>query len=63
MISFLRTDYCPNFIKADVEKAKNNFDINFIEEEDISADTSTENCEQPDWMQLMKPNPNYEEIA
>jgi len=63
MITFLKTEHCPNFIKADIEKAKLNYDLYFVQEEDNSSDNSSENCDQPDWMQLIKPNPNYEEIT
>lgn len=58
MITFLKTEHCPNFIKADIEKAKLNYDLYFVQEEENSSGNSSENCDQPDWMQLIKPNPN-----
>ena len=52
--TFLETTVCPNFVKADVERAQAK------EPEKKSSDTESESedqeGEQPEWVQLMRPN-------
>jgi hypothetical protein len=61
MNSFLISDNCPNLLKADVEKAKQNFNLDNLYDP-VGNQFENEMSQQPDWMELIKPNPNYEEI-
>lgn len=61
MNSFLISDNCPNFLKADVEKAKQNFNVDNLDDP-VENQFENEMPQQPEWMELIKPNPNYEEI-
>ena len=61
MNSFLISDNCPNFLKANVEKAKQNFNVDNLDDP-VENQFENEMPQQPDWMELIKPNPNYEEI-
>ena len=58
MHKFLASDICPNFVKADVERARRCIDpeppIDQQVESDIDAD------EQPEWMSVVQPNCNFE---
>ncbi|CAC5375793.1 unnamed protein product [Mytilus coruscus] len=47
MESFLQTDVCPNFVKADIEKARKH-----ISDDNQEDDISSEQCEQPERMEL-----------
>ena len=58
---FLISDNCPNLLKADVEKAKQNFNLDSLYDP-VGNQFENEMSQQPDWMELIKPNPNYEEI-
>ena len=58
MQEFLQSNNCPNFVKADVERARKHIGI----DEDESDDDQLEDNEledQPEWMDLVKPNPHY----
>ena len=59
MESFLQTDVCPNFVKADIEKARKHINDDNLED-DIPA--TAEQCEQPEWMELIQPNPLYDDV-
>lgn len=58
MTDFLGSEHCPNFVKADVEKAKRRSPDN--EDSDSESELSDDNdVQQPDWMGLLQPNPDY----
>jgi hypothetical protein len=47
---FLLNDSCPNFVKADIERAKlGDNNVNFFDEEKVDDD------EQPEWVDLVQP--------
>ena len=50
--SFLKTDMCPNFIKADFERRKSH--KNHTDED--SDDDIFDGQEEPDWMDLIRPD-------
>ena len=57
MTGFLDSEHCPNFIRADVVKAKHK-----SPEHDSDSDSELSNddeVQQPDWMGLLQPNPDY----
>jgi hypothetical protein len=56
-----KSDNCPHLLKADVEKAKQNFNVDNLDDP-VENQFVNEMPQQPDWMKLIKPNPNYEEI-
>ncbi|CAC5388030.1 unnamed protein product [Mytilus coruscus] len=56
--SVLQTDVCPKFVKADTEKARKHISVD-NQEDDIPI--SSEQCEQPERMELVQPNPLYED--
>jgi hypothetical protein len=53
MKSFLLSLDCPNFIKADVEKAKQK--IEEQSNDNQNDDVLVESCDQPEWMELIHP--------
>ena len=55
---FLSSDCCPNFVKADVERAKKHEepDASNSEEENDNAEPE----EEPEWMTLLAPNPDFD---
>jgi hypothetical protein len=62
---FLNSDHCPNFVKAGVEKAKIHVDdelINNEDENDRFNSSVFDNSNQPEWMELVHPNKQFEEI-
>ena len=61
MKSFLESSDCPNFVKAEVEKAKQKVSE---EENDDCQDGGNmdEDCEQPEWMELIHPCKQYEDL-
>jgi hypothetical protein len=62
---FLNSDHCPNFVKADVEKAKIHVDnepINNEDENDQFNSSVFDNSIQPEWMELVHLNKQFEEI-
>jgi hypothetical protein len=61
MNSFLISDNCPNLLKADVENAKQNFNVDNLDDP-VENQLENEVPQQPDWMKLIIPNPNYEAI-
>ena len=56
-----KSDNCPHLLKADVEKAKQNFNVDNLDDP-VENQFVNEMPQQPDWMELIKPKPNYEEI-
>ena len=57
MTGFLDSEHCPNFIRADVVKAKHK-----SPEPDSDSDSELSNddeVQQPDWMGVLQPNPDY----
>jgi signal recognition particle subunit SEC65 len=61
MTSFLESDDCPNFVKADVERAKQKIDERYHEEEPEPQEQDTD--ETPEWMDIVRPNPNFDNIS
>ena len=56
--SFLNTDLCPNFVKADVERAKSHKKQN--DEDSCPSDNeNVDEQEEPDWMDLVRPVPTF----
>lgn len=57
-LSFLESDNCPNFVKADIERAKEKEK----EPDDLSQEHEVLNSDvpQPEWMEALRPNPNYD---
>ena len=51
---FLLNDSCPNFVKADIERAKlGDNNVNFFDEEKVDDDDDDD--EQPEWVDLVQP--------
>jgi hypothetical protein len=61
MKSFLLSLDCPNFIKADVEKAKQK--IEEQSNDNQNDDVLVESCDQPEWMELIHPCKQFEDLA
>lgn len=57
-LSFLESDNCPNFVKADIERAKEKEK----EPDNLSQEHEVLNSDvpQPEWMEALRPNPNYD---
>ena len=56
--SYLNTNLCPNFVKADVERAKSHKKQN--DEDSCPSDNeNVDEQEEPDWMDLVRPVPNF----
>ena len=62
MLLFLESDACPNFLKADVQKAIRKADGNHLEDEASDSDSCDSDIEQPDWMELIAPCDSYDDI-
>jgi tRNA A37 threonylcarbamoyladenosine biosynthesis protein TsaE len=58
MDNFLLSEDCPNFIKADVERARKHQHIENEDEEDVLD----ESIDQPEWMEAIRPNAEYDHI-
>lgn len=59
MSDFLKSDDCPIFVKADIERAKTNYSE---EEHDIKENHQQDEgdtIEQPEWAQLLEPHKEY----
>ncbi|CAG2201823.1 unnamed protein product [Mytilus edulis] len=56
---FLLTDYCPNFVKADVERANNAAQNGLVDDESDDDNSEFENMSQPEWIQVIKPNAEF----
>ncbi|CAC5370555.1 unnamed protein product [Mytilus coruscus] len=52
-IYFLLTGYCPNFVKADVERARNATQNGLMEDESDDDNSNFENMSQPDWIHVV----------
>lgn len=62
---FLDTDICPNFVKANIENARQNVTSQIIQDtnNDTSDKSNDYNPEQPDWMELIQPNAVYDDFT
>ena len=49
---FLISDNCPNLLKADVEKAKQNFNVDNLDDP-VENQFENEMSQKPDWMELI----------
>ncbi|CAG2201820.1 unnamed protein product [Mytilus edulis] len=56
---FLLTDYCPNFVKADVERANNAAQNGLVDDESDDDNSEFENMSQPEWIKVIKPNAEF----
>ena len=63
MLQFLETDACPNFLKADVQRAIRKANGNDLEEESLDSDSDECDIERPDWMELIAPAEMYDDIV
>ena len=63
MTTFLNGEHCPNFVKADVEKAKRHRPEEDIVKSDPDEANHDEGIEQHQWMDLSIPNSDYVEPA
>ncbi len=65
MQEFLQNDQCPNFVKADVERAKQRY-LGMEETNDNDNEDDNEQgdaiIDEPDWMQIVQPQAEFEEI-
>lgn len=61
-IEFLDLDTCPNFVKADIERAKFKQCENF---ENSSQENPPENncIDQPEWIEAIRPNSNFDDVV
>lgn len=57
MAQFLLSDECPNFVKADVERAKQKQNINYDSDTDEGLPASSQ---QPPWMGVIRPDAEYD---
>ena len=61
-LQFLASDQCPSFVKADVERAKNNYPSATNGDEEEDHDNAI-NSQQPEWMELLQPNTIYDDFV
>jgi hypothetical protein len=57
---FLTSDTCPNFLKADIEKAQQKAYDNIPSDDTSDSDND---IEMPEWMQLLQPNKKFQSLA
>ena len=61
LTDFLNSNHCPNFVKADIEKAK----LKTNPEEPISDDDDDppfeKNSQEPEWLDLVRPVTTFED--
>ncbi|XP_053391813.1 uncharacterized protein LOC128554571, partial [Mercenaria mercenaria] len=57
MTHFLASNECPNFVKADIERVKQKNSLGEIDED---QDDYIFSSQQPDWMDIVKPNADFE---
>ena len=64
MLQNLECDICPNFLKADVQKAIRKANDGNFENEASDSDSydSDSDVEQPDWMELIAPTDAYDDV-
>ena len=61
MEDFLQSKECPNFIKAEVERAKQHHtDKNVNDDDDEDDPNDLEEIDEPEWMESVRPNAQYE---
>lgn len=58
--NFLTVESCPNFVLADVERARRHEESKYCSDEEEVIDSSP--IEQPEWMDLLAPNPDFDYI-
>lgn len=58
MLEFLDSSFCPNFVKADIERSKIN--KNFQDDLESNIDIASQ---QPDWMNALRPDMQYEDTV
>jgi hypothetical protein len=66
MECFLSMNSCPNFVKADVERTKKPEQHASTADDEDNDELYPENdadTEQPEWMNLIRPNTEYEDIS
>lgn len=56
--NFLTVEFCPNFVIADVERARQHEESTYCSDEEEIIDSSP--TEQPEWMDLLAPNPDFD---
>ena len=56
---FLKSDECPSFVKADIQKAKMKVD----HESDGDEENLTDEMEMPDWMEILQPHEIYDDYC
>ena len=62
---FLTSHACPNFVKVEVERAKNHLfpQMQITNHDEKNYDDSTEDNDDPEWVSLMmRPNAQFKEI-
>lgn len=61
-MSFLDSENCPNFLKAEVERAKGYEKFDDIEAEEENNSTC-DSVDEPEWMNIIRPCANFENNA
>ena len=59
--AFLKSDVCPNFIKAYFKRAQSHDNARHNNESDSENDNDTGSQEQPELVDLIRPNGNFDE--
>ena len=60
MTEFFTSEDCPNFVKADVERAKKHKAHEEQNDELNSDDNQESSNEKPEWMEVIQPNPSFD---
>lgn len=55
---FLTEESCPNFVLADVERARRHEESTYCSDEEENIDSAP--TEQPEWMDFLAPNPDFD---
>ena len=67
LLEFLKTDACPNFLKADVQRAVRKANGNDLQHETSDSESATDDdddeIDRPDWMELIAPAETYDDIV
>ena len=58
---FLESSKCPNFVKAEVSRATKQCNESVNDLDDQEETPSQQQYEDPEWMDLVRPNPEYEQ--
>ena len=59
---FIESDQCPNFVLADIERAKKHIPPTCLPNQD-SDDEDAEPVEQPAWCELIQPTEVYDDYV